>query len=186
MQNMPVIDRRNPKTRKEETRFNQGYQPYNSNNSPEDDGPSGENGRTVRSIKRTRYGVYSSVCKQFKEQTGTLPTELQPAKEEENKAEPLAPEESTENIIINFSKLKQFIKLSMAHMWKYCSVEAFVYTLRHVVANAVSQQSQINCIRNANRRGHMVRLLDVSTRHSLFQHSNVKLEPLMFSSCCPA
>lgn len=118
------------KSRKKTTRkteFKPGHQPWNRNlqlpTAPTAPLETTDNNNN-ENFFRLQPSLYKTAIQKFNGPVNTLPVRLRPEKEERQE-ETLASRDSerSENIIVNFHKLQDFIKLSMKHKCKSKNVE---------------------------------------------------------------
>lgn len=111
---MPRTDRhrqgKKKKTRK--TTFLKGHLPWNKDQQPISSVPCTESTSVNIPVCRPEKAIYDASILKYEGPPNTLPGKLRP-KHERKEDEPL--DNSSENIIVNFCKLKEFIKLSISH-----------------------------------------------------------------------
>lgn len=111
---MPRTDRRRQgkkkKTRK--TTFLKGHLPWNKDQQPISSVPCTESTSVNIPVCRPEKAIYDASILKYEGPPNTLPGKLRP-KHERKEDEPL--DNSSENIIVNFCKLKEFIKSSISH-----------------------------------------------------------------------
>lgn len=111
---MPRTDRhrqgKKKKTRK--TTFLKGHLPWNKDQQPISSVPCTESTSVNIPVCRPEKAVYDASILKYEGPPNTLPGKLRP-KHERKEDEPL--DNSSENIIVNFCKLKEFIKSSISH-----------------------------------------------------------------------
>jgi hypothetical protein len=112
--NMPRTDRhrqgKKKKTRK--TTFLKGHLPWNKDQQPISSVPCTESTSVNIPVCRPEKAIYDASILKYEGPPNTLPGKLRP-KHERKEDEPL--DNSSENIIVNFCKLKEFIKSSISH-----------------------------------------------------------------------
>lgn len=111
---MPRTDRhrqgKKKKTRK--TTFLKGHLPWNKDQQPISSVPCTESTSVNIPVCRPEKAIYDASILKYEGPPNTLPGKLRP-KHERKEDEPL--DNSSENIIVNFCKLKEFIKSSISH-----------------------------------------------------------------------
>lgn len=111
---MPRTDRhrqgKKKKTRK--TTFLKGHLPWNKDQQPISSVPCTESTSVNIPVCRPEKAIYDASILKYEGPPNTLPGKLRP-KHERKEDEPL--DNSSENIIVNFCKLKEFIKSSSSH-----------------------------------------------------------------------
>lgn len=111
---MPRTDRhrqgKKKKTRK--TTFLKGHLPWNKDQQPISSVPCTESTSVNIPVCRPEKAIYDASILKYEGPPNTLPGKLRP-KHERKEDEPL--DNSSENIIVNFCKLKEFIKTSISH-----------------------------------------------------------------------
>lgn len=111
---MPRTDRhrqgKKKKTRK--TTFIKGHLPWNKDQQPISSVPCTESTSVNIPVCRPEKAIYDASILKYEGPPNTLPGKLRP-KHERKEDEPL--DNSSENIIVNFCKLKEFIKSSISH-----------------------------------------------------------------------
>ncbi|CAG2186773.1 unnamed protein product [Mytilus edulis] len=101
------------KLRRKRNNFNKGYTPWNNKVQFELGVEADSSNAANIKVSRPKIEIYEAALTQHNGAANTLPTRLRPRRSHKEEAE--EQEDCSENIIVNFSKLKDFIKKCLKH-----------------------------------------------------------------------